>query len=97
LERVKGVQSAEVDFAAGLASVRGDAPVEALAKAVEQAGYRAEAVESFEDPRLLRAEVEKRQQLQWKSWRWRALVGIGRDDDARLAFTAWRRAGHGAS
>ena len=77
LERVRGVQSAEVDFAAGLASVRGDAPVEALAKAVEQAGYRAEAVESFEDPRLLRAEVEKRQQLQWKSWRWRALVGIG--------------------
>ena len=77
LERVKGVQSAEVDFAAGLASVRGDAPVEALAKAVAQAGYRAESVESFEDPRLLRAEVEKRQQLQWKSWRWRALVGIG--------------------
>ena len=77
LERVKGVQSAEVDFAAGLASVRGDASVDALAQAVVQAGYRAEAIESFEDPRLLRAEVEKRQQLQWRSWRWRALVGIG--------------------
>jgi len=76
LEGVNGVESAEVDFAAGLASVQGVAEFSALTLAVTKAGYRAESIESFEDPRLLRAEVERRQQLQFRAWRWRALVGL---------------------
>ena len=75
LEGVSGVQRAEVDFASGLAEVSGDTPAAELCAAVDQAGYRAEAIEAFEDPRELRAEVEARQAAALAGWRRRALVG----------------------
>ncbi|NBU42386.1 MAG: cation-translocating P-type ATPase, partial [Planctomycetia bacterium] len=75
LEAVSGVRRAEVDFASGLAEVTGDAGAALLCAAVERAGYRAEAVESFEDPHALRAEVEARQAAALAGWRRRAIVG----------------------
>jgi len=76
LQGVSGVERAEVDFAAGLATVDGGAPQEALLQAVERAGYRAEPIETFEDPRELRAEVERRQAASAGAWRRRALTGL---------------------
>ncbi len=76
LERVSGVKRAEVDFAAGLASVTGEAPFAAMSQAVEQAGYRATEIESFEDPELLRASVEARQAQSERAWRRRAITGL---------------------
>jgi P-type Cu+ transporter len=76
LERVSGVKRAEVDFAAGLASITGDAASDAMLRAVEQAGYRAIEVESFEDPELLRASVEARQAHAERAWKRRALTGV---------------------
>ncbi len=75
LRAVEGVRSAEVDYASGLATVEGVAELEVLQRAVERSGYQAEPCETFEDPRLLRAEVERRQHDQWRAWRWRAIVG----------------------
>jgi Cu+-exporting ATPase len=74
LERVSGVKRAEVDFAAGLASITGDASSDAMLHAVEQAGYRATEVESFEDPEVLRASVEARQAHAERAWKRRALM-----------------------
>ena len=76
LQGVSGVERAEVDFAAGLATVDGGAPQEAMLQAVERAGYRAEPIETFEDPRELRAEVERRQAASAGAWRRRALTGL---------------------
>ncbi len=41
LEKVSGVTSADVDLAAGRATVAGDAPVAALVAAVQDEGYQA--------------------------------------------------------
>ena len=76
LEAVPGVMRAEVDFAAGLAAIDGGAPTAMLVNAVESAGYRAEEIEAFEDPRALRAEVERRQADALAGWKRRALVGL---------------------
>jgi Cu+-exporting ATPase len=76
LERVSGVKRAEVDFAAGLASITGDAASDAMLRAVEQAGYRAIEIESFEDPELLRASVEARQAQAERAWKRRARTGV---------------------
>lgn len=43
LEDVPGVESADADHEAGTASVTGDADVDALVRAVEDAGYEAHA------------------------------------------------------
>ena len=75
LEGVSGVERAEVDFAAGLAQVTGSAGAGDLREAVERAGYRAEAIEAFEDPRALRAEIESRQAAALSAWKRRAIVG----------------------
>ncbi len=77
LERVPGVHKADVDHAAGLAMVQGSAAEGGLVSAVESAGYRAEAVRNFDDPRTLRSETEARQRRLWLTWRRRALVGLG--------------------
>jgi Cu+-exporting ATPase len=76
LERVSGVKRAEVDFAAGLAAITGDAASDAMLRAVEQAGYRATEIESFEDPEVLRASVEARQAQSERAWKRRALTGV---------------------
>jgi Cu+-exporting ATPase len=76
LERVSGVKKAEVDFAAGLAAITGDAASDAMLRAVEQAGYRATEIESFEDPEVLRASVEARQAQSERAWKRRALTGV---------------------
>ena len=77
LESVPGVRRADVDHAAGLAVVQGDATDDGLMAAVDAAGYRAEAVGNFDDPRALRSETEARQRRIWQAWRRRALIGLG--------------------
>jgi Cu+-exporting ATPase len=76
LASVSGAKDVQVDFAAGLARVAGEASERALIRSVEQAGYRAEAAADFQDPQALQAEVERRQLAMWRGWRWRALVGL---------------------
>ena len=77
LETVPGVRKADVDHAAGLAMVQGDAVDVELLSAVEAVGYRAEAVRNFDDPRAWRSETEARQRRLWLGWRRRALIGLG--------------------
>lgn len=93
LEKVEGVRRADVDFAAGLALVEGGARAEDLRRAVDGAGYRAESVESFEDPRQLRAEAERRQLATLRAWRGRALVGLALWVPLE-SLHWWARAGH---
>ena len=75
LEAVPGVRKADVDFAAGLALVEGGAMADDLRNAVDGAGYRAESIETFQDPRALRAEAERRQAASLSAWRRRAITG----------------------
>ena len=77
LESVSGVRRADVDHAAGLAVVQGDATEAGLLSAVEAVGYRAEAIRNFDDPRALRSETEARQRRLWLAWRRRAAIGLG--------------------
>ncbi len=72
LTSVKGVQQAEMNFAARTVSVSGQAEPSALIQAVKQAGYSAKVVQSSSEEELLdekeQADLAYYKTLMWKMW-----------------------------
>lgn len=72
LTSVKGVQQAEMNFAARTVSVSGQAEPSALIQAVKQAGYSAKVVQSSSEEALLdekeQADLAYYKTLMWKMW-----------------------------
>ncbi len=77
LESRKEVTAASVSFAAGTAEVEGNGlEAEALISAIRQRGFSAELIQAAED-NFDQSDIERQQQANERTWRYRALVGMG--------------------
>ncbi|ARS54376.1 copper-translocating P-type ATPase [Kushneria konosiri] len=74
LDHVQGVDEAQVNFATRSARVRGSATASDLIRAVEQAGYGAEVIESIEQGEARRGELEQQDYRHKIRDTWLALV-----------------------
>jgi P-type Cu+ transporter len=77
LEKRADVTVASVSFPAGTAEVDGhDLKVEELVKTIQSRGFSAEVIRPNED-RLDQSEIERQQHANERTWRYRAIVGMG--------------------
>ncbi|UCD76237.1 MAG: cation-translocating P-type ATPase, partial [Phycisphaerales bacterium] len=78
IESQPGVSTASVSVIEGLATVNGTAMnTEGLIRAIRARGFGARAIEGLPAPAQLRSEIELRQTLSERQWRYRAVIGLG--------------------
>ena len=77
LAKVEGVQSVNVAFSTGRASISGtNLDGEALANAATRSGYPSQLIDEGIDPNQLATEIESRQKKNATAWKRRAIIGV---------------------
>ena len=77
LAKVEGVQSVNVAFSTGRASISGtNLDGEALANAATRSGYPSQLIDEGIDPNQLATEIESRQKKNASAWKRRAIIGV---------------------
>ena len=77
IEERPGVRSAAVSVSDGIATVTGsNLEAETLLRAVRDRGFDAEPLAHTDTPALLRSDIEIRQALRERQWRFRAIVAL---------------------
>lgn len=76
LESRADVSAASVSFAGGVAEVEGESlHAESLIEEIKRRGFTAEQIQDLDD-RFDQSEIERQQQANERTWRYRALVGM---------------------
>ena len=77
LETREDVRAASVSFAAGIAEVEGrNLKADDLVKAIQKRGFTAELIQPTDD-HFDQSDIERQQQANERTWRYRAIVGMG--------------------